>query len=74
MRNILRTNTFVSTREDTRADLTVTEMTRRDGTDLLVLDQPAAPSRNSEDPDRVCLDEAAQIALYIHLAKKFGGA
>ncbi|APU00318.1 hypothetical protein HOR55_gp31 [Ralstonia phage RS-PII-1] len=73
MRNVLRTQTFINTRTDIRLDLTINEHTRRDGSSLLTIEQPALASRDDADPDAVCLDEAAQIALYIHLNKKFGG-
>lgn len=70
-RTIIDQPSLVSCRQATSLQLTVTELPRKDGMSLLAFDQPAMNRCALDEPDRVVLDEAAQILLYKHLHTKF---
>ncbi len=70
-RTIIDQPSLVSCRQATALQLTVTELPRKDGTSLLAFDQPALNRCALDEPDRVVLDEAAQLTLYKHLHTKF---
>lgn len=70
-RTIILQESLVSIQSDTALSTSVQEMERKDGTTLLVIDQPALQRCALDEPDRVALDEAAQLILYKHLHTKF---
>ncbi len=70
-RTIIDQPSLVSCRAATSLHLTVTELPRKDGMSLLAFDQPALNRCALDEPDRVVLDEAAQLTLYKRLHTKF---
>ncbi|MGC0015612.1 hypothetical protein ACPPTR_08950 [Ralstonia pseudosolanacearum] len=70
-RIIIDQPSLVNCRTTTTSQTTVTELPRKDGTSLLAFDQPALNRCALDEPDRVVLDEAAQLSLYKHLHTKF---
>ncbi|MDO3559425.1 hypothetical protein [Ralstonia pseudosolanacearum] len=70
-RTILLQESLVNLQRDTTLSTCAQELDRRDGTTLLVIDQPALQRCALDEPDRVALDEAAQLTLYKHLHTKF---
>ncbi len=70
-RTIIDQPSLVSCRTAAALQITVTELPRKDGSSLLAFDQPALNRCALDEPDRVVLDEAAQLSLYKHLHTKF---
>lgn len=70
-RTIIDQPSLVNCRTATTSHTTVTELPRRDSTSLLAFDQPALNRCALDEPDRVVLDEAAQLSLYKYLHTKF---
>ncbi|QMV32562.1 hypothetical protein KMB83_gp42 [Ralstonia phage Anchaing] len=70
-RTILQQPSLVHSQLMTTTQTTVTELPRKDGTSLLAFEQPALNRCALDEPDRVVLDEAAQLSLYKHLHTKF---